>query len=169
MQRIALSREQIAKELAYDSDTGDFTWIRPRIGVKVGHKAGCTMSRGYVQIMLGYEKYQAHRLAWFVVYGDWPKGQIDHIDGDKANNRIDNLRDVGGSENSHNCLRPVGKSGRRGVKWNSRKNRWEAGIKINGKRVFLGMYSDVNAAGDAYVAAKKKLVPESRIYDLELA
>jgi hypothetical protein len=70
--------------------------------VKAGSKAGTLHKKGYTQIKINGNLFMAHRLIWFVTYGKFPDNQIDHIDGDKSNNRIENLRDVSQKVNSQN-------------------------------------------------------------------
>ncbi len=133
--------------LSYDSDTGIFTWINPTSPrIKVNSNAGSGW-KGYTRIGLDGTEYYAHQLAWFYHYGKWPKYQIDHIDGDRSNNRISNLRDVPQSENVKNSS--VGKtssSGYRGVTWCNDRLNWRVNIGINGKIKSLGRFDDLDKA-----------------------
>ena len=80
--------------LNYDPDTGDFTWkVSTSNRVRVGQVAGTLRHDGYIRIKVNGKLYLAHRLAWFFVYGVWPVEFLDHIDQDKSNNRINNLRE----------------------------------------------------------------------------
>lgn len=91
--------------LHYNPNTGIFTWIKlssKYSRIKIGQKAGCNNGAGYICIEINNKNYKAHRLAWYLYYGTWPKGQIDHINGVKEDNRINNLRDVTSSTNSKN-------------------------------------------------------------------
>ena len=104
--------DQLKKEIEYHSDTGEFWWIihghaRPK------HKpAGYVSLAGYRKILFKKTLYSAHRLAWFFVHGEWPKKQIDHINHNRDDNRIANLRDVSPAVNSRHRVRqrnlPVG-------------------------------------------------------------
>lgn len=100
----------------------------------------------------------AHRLAWLYVYGEWPNGDIDHIDGDRLNNRIANLRDVSRRVNLENQRRPkaCNKSGFLGVK-TFRDQRFQARIQVRGVQLHLGTFDTPHEAHAAYVAAKRNL------------
>lgn len=89
--------------LEYDEVTGELTWIkRPAMCIRVGSKATSKTSDGYYGVCLKGKQYKAHRVCWFLYYGDWPEGQIDHINKDKLDNRITNLRAVTHAENQKN-------------------------------------------------------------------
>ena len=124
--------DYIKECLSYDSETGLFLWLKRPDNhfspnqVQHGHnkhRAGTeagSIKNGYKSITITYQckryKYYAHRLAWFIYYGEWPKNQIDHINGVRTDNRIKNLRSVTVSENRKNAkLRIDNKSGRVGV------------------------------------------------------
>ena len=99
-----ITQEYLKSVLYYDKDTGLFTWkISNKKGhVKEGKLAGSKDNRGYVKIQINKKDYTAHRLAWFYIYGEWPKQVIDHINRIKFDNRIENLRDVSVLENNKN-------------------------------------------------------------------
>ena len=98
-----LTAEMLRSLLSYDPETGEFRWRISRGRVSVGDIAGSHPNRvGYLRIMLGDVEYRAHRLAWLYIYGKWPELVIDHIDRNKTNNRIANLRDVSHAENMRN-------------------------------------------------------------------
>jgi hypothetical protein len=160
-----LSPERLRANLLYNHVTGQFLWNKKWRGVARGKKAGCVLSRGYVQIMVDGEKHLAHRLAWFYVFGVWPALQIDHINGDKQDNRIENLRDVNGSVNSHNAIKPVGATGKRGVKFDKERQKWRSSISVDGKERYLGRFETIDEAETAYLIAKAKLVPSERACD----
>lgn len=153
-----LTAEQLKNTLEYNPDTGVFLWkIRPSKAVKAGDIAGCAEKQiGYITIGISKRVYKAHRLAWLYVYGDWPKGLIDHINGDKADNRIANLRDVFADGNSQNVRKPNrrNKSGFMGVIWF--QNKWRASMSVNGKSKWLGDYSTPEEAHQVYLEAKRK-------------
>ena len=92
----------------------------------------------------------AHRLAWYLYYGKMPKNTIDHIDGDKINNKIENLRDVTIQENSFNHTRAKGYS------WDKVNKKYAAQIKFNYKIIHLGRFATEEEARNAYLEAKKK-------------
>lgn len=101
---------------------------------------------GYQKLRLGGVKYMAHRLVWKMVHGVEPE-VIDHIDGNRLNNRVENLRSVCHSENNKNKTKGVNNtSGMTGVSWHKRINKWAANIKINGKMKHLGYFDDFKQA-----------------------
>ena len=155
---MTLTAEQLKKTLDYDQNTGLFVWkIRPSKAVKMGDIAGCVEKRiGYVTIGIEKRIYKAHRLAWLYVYGEWPKGLIDHVNGNKADNKIANLRDVFADGNSQNVRKPNrrNKSGFMGVIWY--QNKWRASMSVNGKSKWLGDYSTPEEAHKVYIEAKRK-------------
>lgn len=113
-----LTHSELKERLRYDAKTGNFYWIKPpkRSPVKVGDIAGSIHTKGYIQITIGGARYLAHRLAWFFEYGMWPSNQIDHINGNRSDNSIVNLRDVSNAENGRNAKRFVtNRSGVTGV------------------------------------------------------
>ena len=117
--------------------------------------------RGYVVISLGRESYKAHRLAWLVTYGEWPDEDIDHVDRDKSNNKIVNLRKASRSMNCANVgLRSHNTSGYRGVSFNAQWGRWFAQIIVGGEKRFLGYFESAEKASEAYVLAAKEAFGE---------
>ena len=156
-QRAALTAEQVRELLDYDPETGRFTWrIAPR-GHKAGSQAGCIDSYGYVVIRIAGAGHKAHRLAWLIAYGEWPDDQIDHINGDRSDNRIANLRDVSTQINQQNQRRARTNNRSSGLLGVTRKRgRWQAQIETNGKNVFLGCYSTKEDAHSAYLKAKRQ-------------
>jgi hypothetical protein len=153
-----LTADQLKDALHYEPETGIFTWrIRPSKSILPGMVAGCTEKRiGYVTIGIAGKVYKAHRLAWLYVHGVWPSGLIDHINCQKADNRIANLREVTASGNSQNVNKPNkrNKSGFMGVI--RFQNKWRASITIRGKTRCLGDYATPEEAHEAYVIAKRK-------------
>ena len=155
---MTLTAEQLKATLDYDAGTGVFLWkIRPSRAVKAGDVAGCTEKRiGYITIGIAGRIYKAHRLAWLYTHGEWPRGLIDHINGNKADNRICNLRNVFADGNSQNVRKPNvrNKSGFMGVIWF--QNKWRASMSVNGKSKWLGDYSTPKEAHQVYLEAKRK-------------
>lgn len=102
--------------------------------------------------------FPAHRVVWAIVHGEWPQDQIDHIDGNGMNNRIENLRDVPNKINLRNCWRADNNtSGVTGVSWNTLRKKWEAYIKVDGLRCGLGLWDTKAEAKAARFAAQKIL------------
>lgn len=141
-----LTAERLREVLHYDPETGIFTRkIRLAQRHQVGDRADFVVRggglKGYYRVSLFSERYLAHRLAWLYVYGEWPKFEIDHLDGDRANNRIVNLRDVPTSINSQNKhkARVDNRSGLLGVTTFG-DGRFRASLYLKGKRINIGMY-----------------------------
>lgn len=154
MSKQILSHERLKSLLDYNKDTGAFT--RRKATTSRGSFVGDQMLNGYWRVGVDGRRYLAHRLAWFYVYGVWPKHEIDHIDRDKQNNRITNLRDVVPSENQHNRGGQVNNlSGARGVSWCNRTLKWVAQLTVRGTHLFLGRHSSIESASTAYEAAKR--------------
>lgn len=143
--------------LTYDTSTGKFTWNSDRTStVRKGDIAG-TKSQGYTLIGILGKSYQAHRLAWLYVNGDFPNGQLDHINGVSNDNRICNLREVCGAENSRNTKHRIDNtSGHMGVGFQIRGCRWSACIGVKGKTIYLGRYDTKEEAVAARKAAEMK-------------
>jgi hypothetical protein len=148
--------DSLKRLLHYDPLTGVFTVLTKAPRRKVGDVAGC-YCRGYLRIHIGGFGYQAHRLAWLYVYGDWPKHDIDHINGIRDDNRIANLRDVPKGINIQNqkAAHHGSQSGLLGVSWNKRK--WRAKITLNGQIKYLGHYDNKYEAHEAYLKAKRQM------------
>jgi hypothetical protein len=142
-----ISRDQLRDVLSYCPDSGEFSWIRSRSGQKAS--VGC-IKAGYLVIRLRGRVYRAHRLAWLYMHGQWPKNQIDHLDGNKLNNRLANLRDVTAAENSQNhCAVGVHKRG----------CRWRAIIGANRRQRALGTFDTREEARLAYLEARRMIHP----------
>lgn len=151
-----VTQEFLFKYLPYNSVTGEFTYsdlCKHRMKNKV---AGTTISKhpntGYKRIYLLRKWYQAHRLAWLYVYGVWPDGEIDHVNNERGDNRIENLRVVSRSENMTNSKTKKGNtSGMKGVYWNADWGKWCATVSIKKQRYWLGGFVDIQDAKNAVV------------------
>lgn len=157
-----IDQVELRKYLSYDVLTGFFTWIvSPRFSVPIGTVVGLNEKiKKYVQVGLKNRVYPAHRLAWFYVHGEWPKGVIDHIDGDFKNNKIANLRDCSRSTNAQNQKRPHANNvvGLLGVsKSQSKTSPYRAQITINGKVTYIGTYKTPELAHQSYLDKKREL------------
>lgn len=162
-----ITQERIRELLNYDADTGEFTWLtRPEISHHVktwnARYAGKTAGRlndhnGYREISIDDRRYKSHRLAWLWVHGDWPRDCIDHIDGNKLNNAIANLREATKSENGQNSGKHRDNtSGWKGVSWYGARRKWCAEIMVSRRRIRLGYYDCPDAAAAAYAIAANK-------------
>jgi hypothetical protein len=145
--------------LHYDPEQGIFYHKLTHGRAKAGDAAGCVHIDGYLRIQVKKRSYAAHRLVWLWETGAWPKRHIDHIDGNKINNRISNLRDVNQSVNMQNLKKAsaVNKTGFLGVWFEKGPQKYRAAIRLNGKRLYLGYYATPEEASAAYFKAKKNL------------
>lgn len=153
-----LTQDQLKQALHYDPETGVFVWRRkPCKNREAGSLAGNTQNTGYRVIRVNGTLYKAHRLAWLYVHGCWPSQYIDHINGQKADNRIENLREATHAENMENRLRAHAnnKLGVLGV--TKEKGRFVARIRVSGRLLHVGAYATAEAAGSAYISAKRSL------------
>lgn len=151
-----LTAEQLRELLDYDPSTGRFSWLRPASSrLKPGDAAGYINTKGYAKIRVGYAKYSAHRLAWLYAYGSWPDGEIDHINGNRSDNRLENLRDASHAENTRNRHRRIFRDLPRGVKKSS-GSRYRATIVVDGIERHLGVFPNVATAAAAYADASIK-------------
>jgi hypothetical protein len=160
MAKVDLTAQRLRELLHYDPETGEFLWRTTGKGRRQDCRAGTIESpRGYVFINIDGRIWRSHRLAWLYVHGEWPKQQIDHINGNKTDNRIANLRDVSSGENTQNRSAPLSnnKSGFLGVTWKKTLGRWVANICHCGTPQYLGAFDTPEEASAAYLAAKRRL------------
>ncbi len=150
--------EKMKAALRYDPESGLFHWLVDNGPVSAGDQAGCVAPSGYVMIGWDYRNYRAHRLAWLFMTGDWPpKGkEIDHRNRQKSDNRWSNLRLADRVQNGANItVKSDNKSGVRGVYRNQKRGIWEASIRVNYKRIWLGEHATIEAAAEARAKAEK--------------
>jgi hypothetical protein len=145
--------------ISYNPASGLFMWVVSAPGIRAGKLAGSVSSHGYLIIKLGRKQYRANRLAWFLTHGEWPGGEVDHIDGDPLNNRLNNLRVVDRAGNSQNRRKAHrdNASGLLGATWNKQHKRWQAKLVANKVRHHLGYFDTPEEAHAAYMAAKASL------------
>jgi hypothetical protein len=148
------------EKLSYDPSTGDFTWNNTTQWTKAGHCAG-TLCNGYVKISINRVIIPAHRMAVAMTQGVWPFGEIDHINRNRADNRIANLREVSHQKNCQNrSMAQNNKSGVTGVSWHVGAQKWQCHLNFGCKSMYLGLFENINDAA----AARKKA--EDRISEL---
>lgn len=157
LKRVPVLFADIRQYLSYEPSSGIFTWVKsPGYKSQVGRAAGRVSNRGYVGIQFGGRTYSAHRLAWYFVHGQFPEGVIDHIDTDRTNNRIFNLRSATINENARNRRPTKGRFLPKGVSFDSRDSIFRACIKVDGRTIHLGSFADPDTAFAAYAAAATK-------------
>jgi hypothetical protein len=156
MSKKTISRERLASLLEYDSNSGEFRSLVKRGPLMVGQIVGTKSKSGYIQIQISGSLYYGHRLAWLYVYGKHPSEAIDHIDGNRSNNSIANLREAFRAINQQNQRRPRAdnKSGYLGVSQH-KDGKWTARIKTSKTYQHIGLYATPELAYQAYLAAKR--------------
>lgn len=164
---VELSRDLIDELIDYNPETGVFTrkaiWRRGKLHKRIGRAvagdvAGAKCDRGYIWIALPGMRVSGHRLAWFLVNGEWPDREIDHINMDKGDNRICNLRLATRTQNKQNIQKPLpnNTSGFLGVSFDKTKGKYLASIRLNGVQKNLGRFSSPEEAHERYLAAKRE-------------
>lgn len=161
--RNSLSYEQVAACLSYDPATGCLTHKRAAHLRPFGSVAGRKDIRGYLRVRVLGQELKAHRLAWLLHYGTWPDAEVDHINGDPADNRIENLRCVDVYGNSQNRRKPQrnNKTGFLGVCRSA--SGFIAQIKAKGVHVRKGPFATPEEAHAVYLTLKRSLHPLSTI------
>ena len=152
-----ITAKKLRELIEYDPISGQFIWrvSRKGGGTKAGYPAGRVRAHdGYIRLGINGARHFAHRLAWLYVYGEFPRNQIDHIDGIRHNNSIQNLREATGTQNLGNMSRPShNSSGFKGVSWHKGAGKWRAYIKNKGRAIHLGHFDDAKLAHAAYLKA----------------
>lgn len=155
-----LDSTRLREVLDYCPQTGVFTWRQQvRKTVSIGSVATANGGNGYLRIRVGRRVFQAHRLAWLYVHGVWPAHVIDHINGDRADNRIDNLRDVTPQVNIQNQRSPIrsSSSGLLGACKDKQSGKWRSQITIEGVTQYLGLFDTAQQAHEAYLSVKRQV------------
>ena len=156
-----VTASRLQELLDYNPHTGIFTRLKGVKGYSVGSKVGSVNSDGYLRIMIDGRKYQSHRLAFLWMTGDWPKDEVDHIDGERMNNRWDNLREATQSQNQANSkIKSTNTSGLKGASFHKQRQKWLAQIQINSRQRFLGYFDTKEEAHESYCSAAIKLQGE---------
>ena len=141
----------VLARVAYNPETGDFIAKVQRGRRRAGDKLGYADALGYIKLCFDGRWVMAHRLAWRLIHGGWPAGEIDHINGNPSDNRIVNLRVATRSQNVMNTRRG------NGVCYRPDRGKYQVSIMANGRNHFIGMFKDKGAAERAGAAAKVRL------------
>lgn len=151
-------RIKLADAIAYDPLTGVMTWRISLSNRPAGSLVGGRINnRGYLRVAWRGKLYTQHRVAWFLVYKRWPKHEIDHINGERADNRLANLREATAGENKRNHRQQAGCSGYIGVWPRTKASGFMACIQINGKKKYLGRFDTAEQAARARDVWAKRL------------
>jgi hypothetical protein len=146
------------EHLRYEPESGKFFWekIPQRVNNRklcdVGREAGSVHYSGYIKLTLKNKPVLAHRLAWALYLGE-PPPEIDHINGDRSDNRLENLRAATRAQNMHNAkAKRHSTSGHKNVQWDSESGKWRVRVRVNGVRHHVGRFSELD---DAVAAARQ--------------
>jgi hypothetical protein len=151
-----ITAKKLREVLSYNQRTGVFTYkMHRRYGIGKGDTAGAVdRGSGYARIAINGRHYYSHRLAWLYVHGRWPSSHLDHVNGKPADNRIANLRKAAHKDNIRNAKqRSDNTSGFKGVCWHSAGRKWMARIVVNGRGIYLGLFTNAGEAHAAYRTA----------------
>jgi len=149
-----LNAERLREHLHYDPETGVMTRL---IGQGAGERVGCVMKQGHLRCRVGNIEHLLHRLAFLYMTGRWPSHEIDHINGDPADNRWQNLREATHHTNQQNRRRANknSKSGLLGASWRKDRGHWCARILVGKRYLYLGRFETAEEAHAAYIEAKR--------------
>lgn len=147
-----LSQSRLKELMSYDPDSGVFTRLIDCNRSKKGEAVSCKHNKGYFRVSIDGTRYLLHRLAFLFMEGRMPD-EIDHINGDRSDNRWANLRECCSRQNKFN-MTSRSKSGVKGVYWNKEKEKWQAQLSIDGKVKFLGRFKNLDDARDVVIEAR---------------
>lgn len=156
-----ISVAELNRLLSYNPDTGIVSWKTHKVAAWVGKPVGCDIDRGYARFRINRKWQRVHRIAWALMRQEWPDHMVDHINGDRSDNRWSNLRASDPFLNQQNRIKAEtgSRTGVLGVK--PYKGRFCATIRVNNRSIWLGSYKSVEEASMAYLAAKRKYHPHS--------
>jgi hypothetical protein len=150
-----LTQDRLKELLRYDSNTGIFIWLKSSNGrIKVGDIAGTINNNYYCRIMIDNKRYYAHKLVWLYVYGELPDLIVDHINGNRNDNRVANLRLAARSQNNMNSKKRT--NNLKGTSYHKRDKVWHSEIRFENNRLYLGTFETQEAAHEAYKIASIK-------------
>jgi hypothetical protein len=160
--RTDLTLARLRELLIYEPEIGLFRWLQRKGGMISGDVAGGSTPYGYVTIGIDGRRYMAHRLAVLYMTDAWPIADVDHVNGERADNRWANLRQATRRQNLGNMkLRPVSTTGFKGVIYEARRCKFRADIRCGGgKSRYLGRFDTALEAHEAYMAAAREIFGE---------
>jgi hypothetical protein len=160
-----ITQARLKELFDYDPITG---WLTNRISRNsrawAGERAGTENERGYRQLYIGGIKYYEHRVIWLFVYGNLPD-EIDHKDGRRNSNVLDNLREATRQQNCYNTDRELGVSALRGASFDSERSMWRSMIQVDGQSVFLGRFKTAEEAHRAYLLVAEHAHKEFAVHN----
>jgi hypothetical protein len=156
---MSMTPDQLRQILSYDAEAGRFFWLvdlgrAARVGVEANQ---ADKGDGYRRIKINGKHYAAHRLALCLAHGAWPAQDVDHINGDRSDNRLANLREVSHKVNMQNQRKPRADNPAKllGVGWHKASQAWRARITIDGKQTHLGLFKTAEEAAQAHLNARR--------------
>ena len=153
-----LNQTRLKEVFEYNPSDGVFTRRLKQTGIAKGSISGSKSNEGYLVTSVDGKLYKCHRLAWLYITGEWPQGQIDHINGIRSDNRFENLRDVSKQSNVENQRKPQRSNKSTGVLGTfKRGTKFVARIAHNNTKIYLGTFNTLEEASAAYIAAKRVL------------
>jgi len=153
-----VSIERLNSFFSYNPESGKLSWAVNRGKIKIGAEIKCKNHAGYLVVRVDNVLLRAHRIIWAMNTGSWPEYEIDHINGNRSDNRLINLRQATRGQNMKNTIKPItNKSGLKGVSWHAKGNFWQAHIKSDGVNYYLGHYYTKEEAHEAYKSASDRL------------
>ena len=162
MENVAI--EELNELFILDESTGKLYWkVNRQPGIKIGDEAGSVTEAGYIRAYVKGKRCTAHRIVWAMTKGEWPKDQLDHINGNRSDNRPSNLREASNQTNSKNKgMLKSNTSGHKGVSWVPHLQKWKSEITVDRKRIYLGVFTDIEEASAAYEEAATRYFLEFR-------
>lgn len=155
--RPLLTQDALKKAVHYDPETGVFTRLIDMHTSRAGSQAGTADGSGYLRFRLYGQKHRAHRLAFLYMTGEHPKGEVDHINGARSDNRWSNLRDGDRFQNQQNQRQKNTKNTTGLMGASQHHGKFMAQIRHNGTTKYLGVYKTAEEAHQVYIAAKRQL------------
>lgn len=147
-----ITQDRLKQLVFYNEINGQLIWLGNKARAIAGDEVGCKDAKGYIVTSIDGVNYKVHRLIWLYIYGIWPEGVLDHIDGNTSNNILCNLRDVSQMVNgtNRNKLNKNNTSGFAGVYKD--KTKWAAELIYMGEKFRLGNYVTPEEAHESRIA-----------------